>query len=175
MRHALAVVAAVVLLGLPSQAGAQATKSVEPFNLATTAQNCVELLRPLAAEKGVTIHADLAEANCIGDSDRLAQVVTNLVTNAIKYNRDGGEIRVATRRENNLAVLTVADTGAGISADDLPRVFERFYRADKARSSSQGNAGLGLAICKAIVEAHGGTIQVASEPGVGTTVKVSLP
>ena len=163
------------LLQLARMDSGQETFRREPFNLATAAQNCVELLRPLAAERNVTIHTDLAETNCNGDSDRFAQVVTNLMTNAIKYNRDGGEIRVTTRRENNLAILTVTDTGMGISAEDLPRVFERFYRADKARSSSQGNAGLGLAICKAIVEAHGGTIQVSSEPSAGTTITVSLP
>ena len=95
------------------------------------------------------------------------------MTNAIAYNRDGGEIRIATRTENSGAILRVADTGCGISAADLPRVFERFYRANKSRTG--GHTGLGLAISKSIVEAHGGTIEVASEENVGTTFTVFLP
>ena len=110
-----------------------------------------------------------------GDSERIGQVVTNLLTNAIKYGESGSEVRVAVRLENGAAVLTVADNGPGIPAEDQPRVFERFYRADKYRSRSEGNAGLGLAICKAIVEAHGGTIAVTSEAGRGTTFTVRLP
>jgi len=108
-----------------------------------------------------------------GDSGRLGQVVTNLLTNAIEYNHDGGEVKVALKLENGMAVLTVSDTGQGIAAEDLPRVFERFYRADKSRSS--GNAGLGLAICKAIVAAHGGSMDVTSEENAGTTFTVRLP
>ena len=109
-----------------------------------------------------------------GDPERLAQVVTNLLTNAIQYNQSEGEVRVKLESQNGLAVLTVTDTGPGIAAEDLPRVFERFYRADKSRTGA-GNSGLGLSICKAIVEAHGGTIEVASEVGTGTTFTVRLP
>ena len=84
-------------------------------------------------------------------------------------------MRVQVATQNGSAVVTVADTGPGIGAEDLPRVFERFYRADQARSNALGGAGLGLSICKAIVEAHGGTIAVASEPGAGATFTVRLP
>jgi heavy metal sensor kinase len=143
------------------------------FDFSGTVCDCIELIRPLAGERGVKIFAELSPVEIAGDSERLAQVVTNLLTNAIQYNQEGGEMRVKLKSQDGLAVLTVGDTGAGIFAEDLPRVFERFYRADKSRSS--GNAGLGLAISKAIVEAHGGVIEVTSEPGAGTTVELRLP
>jgi signal transduction histidine kinase len=146
----------------------------ETFDLAVIARNSVELLRPLAIEKCVTIRADVAEAKCVGDSDRIAQVITNLLNNAINYNKPGGEIRLGVAMENDSVVLTVADTGVGISREDLPRVFERFYRGDKSRTGS-GNAGLGLAICHAIVAAHGGEMAVSSELGQGTTFTLRLP
>jgi len=99
--------------------------------------------------------------------------VTNLLMNAIEYNHEGGEVKIGAHRDGNMAILTVTDTGRGISAEDLPRVFERFYRADKSRSS--GNAGLGLAISKAIVGAHGGTIEAVSEENAGAVFTVRLP
>ena len=118
------------------------------------------------------IHCALSPAIALGDADRLSQVLTNLLTNAIHYNRDGGEIRITTAAENGSAVLQVADTGQGIAPEDLPHIFERFYRADKSRARADGRSGLGLAICKAIVDAHGGSIEVASELGRGTTFTV---
>ena len=111
----------------------------------------------------------------LGDTDRLAQVFINLLTNAIHYNKDHGEVRVATRSENGTAIVTAADTGQGIAAEDLPHVFDRFYRADKSRARAEGHCGLGLAICKAILDAHGGTIAVSSQASVGTTFTVQLP
>jgi signal transduction histidine kinase len=98
-----------------------------------------------------------------------------LLTNAIHFNRHGGEVRVSTSAENGTAMLTVADTGAGIPAEDLPHIFERFYRVDKSRSRVQGRTGLGLAICKAIVDAQSGTVEVSSQPGEGSTFTVKLP
>jgi heavy metal sensor kinase len=145
----------------------------EKTDLAAIAQDCVELVRPLAAARRLQIQCNLAPAETFCDATRIAQVVTNLLSNAINYNRAGGEITVTTRMENNGTVLKIADTGGGISAADLPRVFERFYRADKSRSSS-GN-GLGLSICRAIVTAHGGTIEISSTENVGTTFTVNLP
>jgi heavy metal sensor kinase len=143
------------------------------FDFSKTISECVELVNPLAGERGVKISVELEPLEITGDSERLAQVVTNLLTNAIQYNHDGGQVRVKLKSENGLAVLTVADTGAGISAEDVPRVFERFYRADKSRST--GGNGLGLAISKAVVEAHGGTIEVSSAENFGTTFTVRLP
>jgi two-component system, OmpR family, sensor kinase len=143
------------------------------FDLSETARDCIELIRPLADENGVKIHSDLSPLECVGDSERMAQVITNLLTNAIQYNKPNGEVRVSAKPQNDTAVLTASDTGIGISAEDLPHVFERFYRVDKSRSSA--HTGLGLAISKAIVEAHSGTIEVLSEQNVGTTFTIRLP
>ncbi len=145
-----------------------------PFDFANTVKDSAELVQTLAEERGVKIISELLPAPLTGDSERLAQVVTNLLTNAIQYNQPGGEVRVKLETQGALAVLTVGDTGKGIAPEDLPRVFERFYRADSSRTGA-GNSGLGLSICKAIVEAHGGTIEVASEVASGTTFMVRLP
>ncbi len=145
----------------------------EDCDLARIASDGIELIRPLAAARGIQLHGDLPAAPCHGDAERLAQILTNLLSNAIDYNHDGGEIRVATQRRDGLATLTVRNTGAGISPDDLPRIFDRFHRADKARTG--GHSGLGLAIAQAIVRAHGGSIGAESEPGKGATFTVVLP
>jgi signal transduction histidine kinase len=111
----------------------------------------------------------------IGDPSRISQVVANLLSNAIKYNQDGGSIAVTTEIILGDAVLTVADTGAGISVEDQRHVFDRFFRTDKARTRAVGGSGLGLAICKSIVEAHGGSVEITSELGVGSTFVVRVP
>jgi heavy metal sensor kinase len=147
----------------------------QPFDLSRVARDSVELVRPLAAERGMEIQCDLPAVGCVGDPERVSQVVTNLISNAIHFNQEHGQVRVATRSENGTAFLTVADTGVGIPPEDLPHIFERFYRVDKSRSRIQGKTGLGLAICKAIVEAHSGTIEVTCKPGAGTTFEVRLP
>jgi len=147
----------------------------ERVELSEVARDCVELLRPLANERRVMIHCELAAAECHGDSQQLAQVITNLVTNAILHNKHGGEARITTRRDPDNVIVTVADNGPGIPAEDLPRLFERFYRADKSRTGATGGTGLGLAISKAIIEAHGGSIEVTSMVGNGTTFSVRLP
>jgi signal transduction histidine kinase len=144
------------------------------FDFEKTVADCVELVQPLAEERGVKISVEIKRLEITGDSERLAQVVTNLLTNAIQYNQPEGEVRVKLESQGGLAVLTVTDTGQGIAVADLPHVFGRFFRADQSRTGA-GNAGLGLAICKAIVEAHGGAIEVASEENTGTTFVVRLP
>jgi signal transduction histidine kinase len=144
----------------------------EKCDLSKITADCIELIRPLAAARRIAIHADLPATHCQGDAGRLAQVVTNLLGNAIDYNHDGGEVRIATKRTNGTATLTVSNTGPGIPAAELPHIFERFHRADKARTA--GHSGLGLAIAQAIVRAHGGSIEAASEPGKGATFTVKL-
>ncbi|HEY5345798.1 MAG TPA: ATP-binding protein [Verrucomicrobiae bacterium] len=144
------------------------------FDFSKTISDGAELVSPLADERGVKISVEAEPIEIIGDSERLAQVVTNLLTNAIQYNKADGEVRVKLESQNGLAVLTVADTGQGIAAKNLPQVFGRFFRADSSRTGAE-NAGLGLAITKAIVEAHGGTIEVASEENAGTIFTVRLP
>jgi heavy metal sensor kinase len=145
----------------------------EKTDLAAVAQDGIKLIRPLALAKNLQIHCHLAPVEITGDAEKLGRAITNLLANAVRYNRDDGSISIATRVENNSAILTVADTGIGISPADLPRVFERFYRADQSRSSD--GSGLGLAIAKAIIEAHGGAIEVAGEENVGATFTVRLP
>ncbi len=110
-----------------------------------------------------------------GNPADLRLIVANLLENAVRYNRPGGEVRVSVQRDGADAIVEVADTGVGIPADDLDRIFERFYRVDKARSRLAGGTGLGLSIVRHAVESHGGSISVDSEVGRGTTFRVTLP
>ena len=162
------------LLALARFDAGQEVMQRQPFDLSKVAADCVADVLPLAEARGVKIMAELSPLEITGDSGRLAQVVTNLLTNAIQYNQPDGEVRVKLESPAGLAVLTVTDTGQGIAPENLPAVFGRFYRADPSRTGA-GNSGLGLAICKAIVEAHGGTIEVASGEAAGTTFTVRLP
>lgn len=147
----------------------------ERIDLGLLVEETLALLEPLAREHAVTLTASPATAEVHGDPERLARVLTNLVTNAILYNRPGGRVEVTLRRDGDAVEVAVADTGVGIAAEHLPHLFERFYRVDAARSRDSGGSGLGLAICHSIVTAHGGTLAVTSEPGVGTSVVARLP
>ena len=109
------------------------------------------------------------------DHDRLEQILINLVDNAVKYTDAGGRVTVAARPADAVVEIAVADTGVGIPPADLPRITERFYRVDRARSRELGGTGLGLAIVKHLVIAHGGELTIESEPGRGTTVRVTVP
>ncbi len=136
---------------------------------------CVEMVSPLAAKKGVTVESDLESVTLLADGTRVAQVATNLLTNAIRYNREGGRVQVHVGASGSDALLSVTDTGVGIPAESQPHLFERFYRVDAARNREEGGSGLGLAICKSIAEAHGGTITFCSEAGKGAVFLVRLP
>jgi heavy metal sensor kinase len=130
----------------------------------------------LAEEKHISLRFQPGPATYVtGDSMRLKQIVVNLVDNAIKYTSDGGEVSVFVTTEEKKAVLKVTDTGIGIPAACLPLVFDRFYRADQARSRESGGTGLGLSIVKAICSVHGGTAFVESIEGKGTTFRIELP
>jgi signal transduction histidine kinase len=109
------------------------------------------------------------------DAQRIGRVLLNLLINAIRHTPSGGEIVVVARHQDDAVRISVRDTGAGIAADDLPHIFESFYRGEKSRSRRHGGAGLGLAIARGLVEAHGGCIGVESEPGAGTTMSFTLP
>jgi signal transduction histidine kinase len=127
---------------------------------------------------GVNIHiGEIDQALVLGDQDRLKQLLLNLVSNALKFTPEGGRVTLGLARVNDWARLTVADTGSGIPPAELPRIFERFYRVDKARSRAQGGAGLGLAIAQRIAQMHGGRIEAASDgiAGHGATFSVWLP
>ncbi len=135
----------------------------------------VGLFRPVAEKQGVTLSADLEPVRVSGDPLRLGQVVTNLLSNAVRYNRPGGKVAVQLRGGPARARLSVTDTGCGIPEVDRPHIFERFYRVDRARSRAVGGSGLGLAICRSIVEAQGGRIGFESQTGRGSTFWVELP
>ena len=109
------------------------------------------------------------------DRGRISQVIANLLSNALKYTDEGGKIIVSVKKKRDVAELVVEDTGIGISKEEQERVFERFYRTDKSRTSKTGGAGIGLSITKAIVQAHGGTITCESEPGTGSRFVVTVP
>jgi two-component system, OmpR family, sensor kinase len=143
--------------------------------LAPLVGDALAIVQPLADQKRVRIETHLDTTTVVGDPDRLTDLVTNLFSNAIQYNRDGGQVTVDLWPEGSDACLRVRDTGTGIAPDDLPRIFDRFYRADKARTTHSGGAGLGLAIAKWIVDAHGGRIACQSTTGHGTEVLVRLP
>jgi signal transduction histidine kinase len=118
---------------------------------------------------------EIDQALVIGDRDRLKQLMLNLVSNALKFTPEGGRVDVQVAAANGEIEVLVNDSGRGIGPEDLPHVFERFYRADRSRTRGSGGTGLGLAIAKHIVEAHGGRISVSSQPNAGTTFKVTLP
>jgi signal transduction histidine kinase len=144
-------------------------------DLADLADEAVALLGRLARDHEAKLVAHLEGAPVQGDAGRLGRVILNLVVNAILHNAAGVTVTVTTGVREGRATLTVADDGRGIDAENLPRIFDRFHRADAARSRHTGGAGLGLAIVKQAVEAHGGAIAVASEVGRGTTFTVTLP
>jgi two-component system OmpR family sensor kinase len=147
----------------------------QSLDLGDLVTDTVGLLEPLAAHKGVTVSVKAPPLKMAGDMTRLAQVVTNLVSNAINYNRTGGRVSITLATEDGQAILSVADTGCGIPEEDRSQIFERFYRVDKARSRELGGSGLGLAICKSIVDGLGGSIAFTTDLNKGTTFVVRLP
>jgi heavy metal sensor kinase len=163
------------LLELARLDAGQETLQRVPFDLSKTVNECVELVTPLAEARGLRIHCAAPALPCAGDPERMGQVITNLLGNAIEYSQECGEVRISGERQSGTVKLSVSNSGPGIAVEDLPRIFERFYRVDKARSGSGGHTGLGLAISKAIVEAHGGSLEAASRPGEGATFTVRLP
>jgi two-component system OmpR family sensor kinase len=154
---------------------AQSQLSLARHDLASLASDCVELIQPLAEELGIPISITADSTPVQADRDKISRVITNLITNALRHNRPGGEVLVTVRQEKSRAFVEVADTGPGISPEDLPHIFERFYRADKARTRGQGGSGLGLAICQAFVTAHGGRLHAESAFGHGSTFTIELP
>jgi heavy metal sensor kinase len=146
-----------------------------PLDIGALADEVTARLLPLAKARHVSISRDGEPAITSGSPDRLGLVISNLLENAIHHGREGGAVVVTTRQDEDAVVLQVSDDGPGIAEEDLPHVFERFYRADKSRTGSQGRYGLGLAICRGLVEAEGGTISVESQPGKGTCFTVKLP
>ena len=145
------------------ESGADLSRST--CDLAVLSAEVLESLRSMAEAQSVVLHAKLEKAVCEANAAQLAQVAANLLINAIQHNECGGEVRLETGLEEGRAFLRVQNTGPGIPAADLPQVFERFYRTDTSRSRKTGGVGLGLAICKAICDAHGAELTVESTSG----------
>jgi signal transduction histidine kinase len=167
------------LLALARAEAPEADFRRDPVRLDELARAVTVDLAPLAAARRLDIQVHLATgpqpAVVRGDADALREALTIVVANAIDYNVDDGRVDVEVKAEGDRAIVTVRDTGVGIDPADLPRVFEPFFRADPSRGRSRGGAGLGLAVARAIVTRHGGTIDCESQPGQGTTVRLRLP
>jgi len=147
----------------------------ERYRLDRQLREAVLACEPQWLEKSIDMEVDLEEAEIVADPELMGQVWGNLLHNAVKFTPAGGTIGVRLRRSGEAAEVCISDTGIGIGEEDLPRIFERFYKADKARSRAGGGSGLGLSIVKKIVDLHRGSIEVRSKPGEGTTFSVRLP
>jgi heavy metal sensor kinase len=164
------------LLAISRLDAGEAKIEMTRLDLGQLAASTTEQMKLLAEEKAIRLNRNVTPGVYVeGDRSHLQQVVVNLVANAIKYTQEGGEVEVRVRVTANTAVLEVSDNGAGIPDYALPHVFERFYRADKARSRESGGAGLGLAIVKAICTAHGAELSVSSGESQGSVFSVRLP
>ncbi len=148
-----------------------------PADVLSTGRQATELASTLAQAKNIDFSADIPPDTLLmnGDEDLLEQLWLILLDNAVKYTPEGGSIRFAMRSVNSRMEVRVSDSGVGISSEDLPHVYDRFWRADKVRSRSGGGVGLGLSIARWIVDSHRGHIEVHSEPGRGSEVTVLFP
>lgn len=147
-----------------------------PVSLTQAVSEAIHKIEPLAKKKNITIHYHKTPVMVNGNSYGLVDLAVILLDNAVKYSHSGSSLQVSVQRKDRLAVLSVADRGMGIAAKDLPRIFDRFYRADTARTkTARGGYGLGLSIAKKIAEVHRGKISVESEPGTGSVFTVTFP
>jgi signal transduction histidine kinase len=153
------------------------TLNREPVSPGSLLEQVAAVYQHQAKQHGIELKVDAAPTlpEVYVDPDRMAQVLGNLVSNALRYTPAGGQISLGAAQDAGHVLLTVQDTGAGIAADDLPHVFDRFYRGDQARAGDGGESGLGLTIARSLIQLHGGTITVQSSPGKGTTCAIALP
>lgn len=153
------------------------TLDLSPTDLGEAVRDAIEERQTFALEKNIPVEYDCPEEELEinGDSDALRRLFVILIDNAVKYTDPGGDIRITVRKNGSSAEATVTDTGIGIAKQDQPHIFDRFWRVDKVRSREAGGAGLGLSIARWIVDQHHGTIEVASEPGRGSTFRVTVP
>jgi two-component system phosphate regulon sensor histidine kinase PhoR len=166
------------LLSLSRLDSTSTIPSPRPVHLGRLASKVSESMTPVAHKKGHRLVVQIADGlhHIIGNAEYLERAMTNLVENAIKYTPKDGLIKLAIREDGGQTVVVeVSDNGMGISQEDLPRIFERFYRAERSRSRDAGGTGLGLSIVKHIVQAHGGAIEVTSTPGVGSSFRMRFP
>jgi signal transduction histidine kinase len=175
-RHLSKLANDLLLLAESSDSSAPARQ--ERVDLARLVTQAVGMFAGVSEERGIALtHAGDEPVFVTGEARRLRQVVSNLLDNALRFTPRGGHVVVAVAAEGSVGVLTVTDTGAGIAVDHLDRIFDRFYKADPARThgETQRSGGLGLAICKSIIEVSGGSIELRSAVGEGTCVTVRLP
>ncbi|KOS67663.1 histidine kinase [Lysinibacillus contaminans] len=152
------------------------TVNIMPMSLQEVLIRGAELTSPRLDEKNMSFNVDIArDVQVMGDANRIIQIVTNLITNAITYSPEDTVVTIRLKENEEYGILEIEDEGIGIEKNEIPRVFERFYRVDRARSRNSGGTGLGLAIVKHLVEAHNGRILVESEVGKGTKISVSIP
>lgn len=166
------------LLVLAQLESADSNLQLSDVDLSTLFRNVIHDWEKKFAEKGLKVVVDHAPGlpTIRADEERLEEVLSNLLDNAVKYSRENSEIRLRAEQRSDEVVVSVSDNGAGIGKNDLPRIFERFYRADKARSpAGVRGTGLGLSIVKHIVQLHGGRVEAESELGCGATIRVMLP
>ena len=165
------------LLSLSALESGKQPPKFERIALTEVVGKVTATVKPLASKKRIVLRVEPMHdvPDVRADRGQLAQILTNLLDNAIKYTGDKGTVRVSAAPADAFVSVAVEDNGPGIPAEDLPRIFERFYRVDKARSREQGGTGLGLSIVKHLVELHGGALTVHSEPGRGSTFRFTLP
>ncbi len=146
----------------------------KPVDLEVLVRETIQQARVISGKRRITLGA-ITPATVTGDAHQLSQAIFNLLDNAIKYTPEKGSVALSVQKNGKWVQVDVADTGIGIPPDELPRIFDRFYRVDKARSRARGGTGLGLAIVKAIAETHGGRVTVESTPGKGSVFSLRLP
>ena len=163
------------LLALVRAEVAPEVQDPAPVAMRTLIDDVVTWLAPMAQARGVRLSVDGDPFTVSGDAEQLREALNNVIANAILYNKPGGSVTISTRQDGVTARIEVVDTGIGIPAEALPRVFDRFFRVDKARSREMGGSGLGLSIARTVFVAHGGDITYTSELGVGSMFVISLP
>jgi signal transduction histidine kinase len=147
----------------------------QPVDLGEILDEAAETAGPAAGAKNIVLQVEAEPQRAVADRTQLARIVDNLVTNAVKFTRDGGTVRLVARGEGARTILEVTDTGVGVPSSDLPDLFNRFFRGRNAIEEAVAGSGLGLAISQVIAEAHGSTIEVESTPGSGSTFSLALP
>jgi two-component system sensor histidine kinase BaeS len=155
----------------------QTKLDLSPLDMQTLVDETLAVIAPECESKGITVHNDIAAHTpaVLADSDRITQVLLNLLDNARRHTPEGGMLRVGAQVYGTFLLLSIQDTGTGINPQNLPHIFERFYRADRSRTTTTGGSGLGLAIVKAIITAHRGNVWAESVPGKGTRITFTLP
>jgi two-component system sensor histidine kinase BaeS len=150
---------------------------IQENSISDLVSDTIESFSKLAEKEGVELYGHLAEDIHLVPMDiqQIGRVFSNLVGNALHYTTAGGKVEILVARQSDWLQVQICDTGEGISGEDLPHIFERFYRGEKSRNRNTGGSGLGLAISKGIIEAHGGSIRVESRPGQGACFTFTLP